>query len=226
MSCAYLLDSCIVLCATPAVSSFFNLLKFLLIFAYPVRKEPCPFVFLLQTLHKLNSLEIEELKKFKNVGSAKAERLIAYRQERGEIKTFEELSAIDGFTQSIIQSIKAEGLVKRKSQSYNYILDSATAKVRTLNPKLWRTSKNEIFIQQSLPTQWHYLLIKLQEIKSLSAIGIGQNEVHWCLLSRNYQVIDWTSNALKMNKRYNPKEFISQVGFHLFVRVCCCSYFS
>jgi len=80
-----------------------------------------------QTLNELNSMEVQELKEFRNIGLEKARRLFAYREEKGKILSIEELADINGFSQSAIASIRKEGLVKRRERQHKYILNDKVA---------------------------------------------------------------------------------------------------
>ena len=77
----------------------------------------------------MNNLEVDTLKEFKNIGIERAKRLIAYRQEKGELQSLSELGNIDGFSKVVIESLEKEGLVKRKTRLYTYTLNEATANV-------------------------------------------------------------------------------------------------
>ena len=80
-------------------------------------------------LHELNNLSVAELKEFRNIGSEKAQRLVAYREDTGQLRSIGDLINIDGFTDRVIDSIKKEGLLKRKAKGYRHVLHYADAKV-------------------------------------------------------------------------------------------------
>ena len=55
----------------------------------------------------------------------------------------------------------------------------------------------------------------LQEIKCVAGVGIGKNEIYWCLISRDCKVTRWSSTVLKQDKKYIPEKFVQQVSPYL-----------
>ena len=47
----------------------------------------------------------------------------------------------------------------------------------------------------------------------MAAIGIGRNEIQWCLITRDLEVTNWASSILSPSKKYDPREFIAEVRF-------------
>ena len=92
---------------------------------------------LLKVLEKLNNLSAQELSKFKTFGIDKAQRLVSYREEKGMLTSFQDLKDINGFTDALINSIEREGLMLKKKQGYNNLLDASTAKVCVYTNKIF-----------------------------------------------------------------------------------------
>jgi len=53
---------------------------------------------------KLNSASVEELSELKGVGTAKAQAIVAYREEHGDFKRVEDLTQVKGIGESILKS--------------------------------------------------------------------------------------------------------------------------
>ena len=58
----------------------------------------------------LNFAGVEDLAKLPMVGRDRAEKLIQYRKDHGEIKNWEELEHIPSFSKGMIEDLKQEGV--------------------------------------------------------------------------------------------------------------------
>eukprot|EP00794_Sanderia_malayensis_P009116 gene9116-10089_t len=86
-----------------------------------------------KALSDLNSNTEEDLSRYKHLGKDKADRILAYRRAHGKFNSIDELEKIDGFTTSIIQSFKTEGLIEKKKRSYEHIITvDKASKIKSL----------------------------------------------------------------------------------------------